>query len=68
MRSGMYWGYISFIEGMEKRIEEEMGARLTVVGTGSLVPLIADGTRAIHHVEPDLTLLGLVDIHRLNRS
>jgi type III pantothenate kinase len=68
MRSGMYWGYISFIEGMVKRIEEEMGARLTVVGTGSLVPLIADGTRAIHHVEPDLTLLGLVDIHRLNRS
>ncbi len=68
MQSGIYWGYIGLIEGTLKRIEEEMGMRFTVIGTGGLVPLIADGTAAIHHVDQDLTLLGLVDIYRLNRG
>jgi type III pantothenate kinase len=61
MQSGIYWGYV-------RRIEAEFGATMTVIGTGGLVPLIADGTRAIHHVDPDLTLLGLVDIYRRNRD
>ncbi len=68
MQSGIYWGYIGLIEGTLKRIEDEMGMRFTVIGTGGLVPLIADGTAAIHHVDQDLTLLGLVDIYRLNRG
>lgn len=68
MQSGIYWGYIGLIEGTLKRIEEEMGMRFTVIGTGGLVPLIADGTTAIHHVDQDLTLLGLVDIYRRNRG
>jgi type III pantothenate kinase len=68
MQSGIYWGYIGLIEGTLKRIEDEMGMRFTVIGTGGLVPLIADGTAAIHHVDQDLTLLGLVDIYRRNRG
>ena len=68
MQSGIYWGYIGLIEGTLKRIEEETGQVHTVVGTGGLVPLIADGTSAIHHVDQDLTLLGLVDIYRRNRG
>lgn len=68
MQSGIYWGYIGLIEGTLKRIEEEMAMRFTVIGTGGLVPLIADGTPAIHHVDQDLTLLGLVDIYRRNRG
>jgi type III pantothenate kinase len=68
MQSGIYWGYIGLIEGMLKRISEEIGAQPTVIGTGGLVPLIADGTTSIHHVDPDLTLLGLVDIYRRNRG
>lgn len=67
MQSGIYWGYIGLIEGLIARIEAECGARMTVIGTGGLVPLIANGTKAIHHVDQDLTLLGLVDIYRRNR-
>ena len=66
MQSGIYWGYIGLIEGLLARIVAENGAQ-TVIGTGGLVPLIADGTQAIHHVDPDLTLRGLVDIYKLNR-
>lgn len=68
MQSGIYWGYISLIEGMLRRIEDEMGQKPTVIGTGGLVPLIADGTPAIDHVDQDLTMLGLVDIWNRNRS
>ncbi len=68
MQSGIYWGYIGLIESTLKRIEDEMGIRFTVIGTGGLVPLIADGTNVIHHVDQDLTLLGLVDIYRRNRG
>jgi type III pantothenate kinase len=68
MQSGIYWGYIGLIEGTLRRIEAETGQTYTVIGTGGLVPLIADGTSAIHHVDQDLTLLGLVDIHRRNRG
>ena len=67
MQSGIYWGYIGLIEGLVHRIEEEQGTKMTVIGTGGLVPLIAAGARMIEHVDQDLTLLGLVDIYMLNR-
>jgi type III pantothenate kinase len=67
MQSGIYWGYIGLIEGLVRRIEEEQGTKMTVIGTGGLVPLIAAGARMIEHIDQDLTLLGLVDIYMLNR-
>jgi type III pantothenate kinase len=67
MQSGIYWGYIGLIEGLVRRIEEEQGSRMTVIGTGGLVPLIAAGASLIEHIDQDLTLLGLVDIYMLNR-
>jgi type III pantothenate kinase len=67
MQSGIYWGYIGLIEGLVRRIEEEQGRKMTVIGTGGLVPLIAAGAKLIEHVDQDLTLLGLVDIYMLNR-
>jgi type III pantothenate kinase len=67
MQSGIYWGYIGLIEGLVRRIEEEQGTKMTVIGTGGLVPLIAAGAKMIEHIDQDLTLLGLVDIYLLNR-
>jgi type III pantothenate kinase len=67
MQSGIYWGYIGLIEELVRRIEEEQGTKMTVIGTGGLVPLIAAGAKLIEHVDQDLTLLGLVDIYLLNR-
>ena len=67
MQSGIFWGYIGLIEGLVRRIEEEQGSKMTVIGTGGLVPLIAAGASLIEHIDQDLTLLGLVDIYMLNR-
>ena len=73
MQSGVYWGYISLTEGIVGRIKQEYRATIadsdmTVVATGGLAPLFADGTEVIEHVDGELTLRGLVAIHRHNRA
>jgi type III pantothenate kinase len=59
MQSGVYWGYVGLIEGLLNRIMGEFGSRMTVVATGGLSALFAEGTTMIQHIEPDLTLDGL---------
>lgn len=68
MRSGIYWGYVGLIEGLVRRICEEYGGPMTVVATGGLAPLFSEATDAIHHLDQDLTLRGLLEIHRRNTS
>jgi type III pantothenate kinase len=71
MQSGIYWGYVSMIEGLVARVSEEFeagGERIeTVIATGGLAPLFAGGIHAIQSVDADLTLRGLVEIFRRNR-
>jgi type III pantothenate kinase len=67
MRSGIYWGYVGLIEGLVSRITEEFGETLTVVATGGLAPLFMEATPVIDHLQGDLTLRGLLEIHRRNR-
>ena len=64
MMSGVYWGYIGLIEGLIDRIRDEFGAAMTVVATGGLAPLFAEGTDVIEHLDPELTLRGLAEVHR----
>lgn len=66
MQSGVFWGYIGLIEGLVHRIQEEFGAPMTVVATGGLAPLFKDATQVIHHIDPDLTLRGLLEIQQRN--
>jgi type III pantothenate kinase len=67
MQSGIYWGYVGLVEGLVARIKQEFAAALTVVATGGLAPLFAGATPAIEHLEPEITMRGLVAIHRRNR-
>lgn len=66
MQSGLYWGYVSLIEGICRRIKAERQREMTVVATGGLSSLFAAGTDEIDHVDGDLTLRGLIEIHRRN--
>jgi len=68
MQSGIYWGYIGLIEGIVQRMREEYGRAMTVVATGGLAQLFADGTPAIDKTDPDLTIRGLLEIHRRNQA
>ena len=66
MQSGIYWGYVALIEGLVARIGAEYGAEMAVVATGGLAPVYADATDVIQHVDPDITMRGLLEIYRRN--
>jgi type III pantothenate kinase len=67
MQSGIFWGYVSMIEGMVARIKDEVGGEMTIIATGGLASMFTDVTDAIDHWEKDLTLFGLLEIFRLNQ-
>jgi type III pantothenate kinase len=63
MQSGLYWGYIGMVEGLVARIKTEYGKPMAVIGTGGLANLFHRQTPAIDHLDPDLTMRGLILIH-----
>jgi type III pantothenate kinase len=68
MQSGIFWGYVGLIEGLARRIQEEYGKPMTIVATGGLAPLFASRCAVLEHVDPDLTMAGLLEIYHLNRA
>lgn len=68
MQSGIYWGYVSLVEGICRRIMEERGRRMKVIATGGLSPLFARGTEIFDAVDSDLTMRGLVAVYELNKQ
>ncbi len=67
MQSGIFWGYVSMIEGMVVRIRAEFGSPMDVIATGGLAPLFTEATACIKEADPDLTLRGLLAVHRRNQ-
>ena len=58
MQSGIYWGYVGLIDGLCRRIADELGGQVKVIATGGLAPLFAEGSAMIERSDPDLTLDG----------
>ncbi|QNM82953.1 type III pantothenate kinase [Sphingomonas sabuli] len=59
MLIGIYWGYVAMIEGLVERLKRQVGAPVTVIGTGGLATLFDKRTSVFDAVEPDLTIQGL---------
>src|SRR5580692_7681918 len=66
MQSGVFWGYISMIEGLVDRIKDEWGKPMKVIGTGGIASLFEGDTQAIDVFDHDLTIRGLLEIYRRN--
>jgi type III pantothenate kinase len=66
MQSGVFWGYISLIEGLVSRIKAERGEPMTVIATGGVASLFEGATDSIDHFDSDLTIRGLLEIYRRN--
>ena len=66
MRSGIFWGYIGLIEGMVTRISGELEMEVTAIATGGLAALFTECTPTLKYADPDLTLKGLLALHRRN--
>jgi type III pantothenate kinase len=61
LQSGIFYGAIDAIDGMVRRIREEwQRPEATVVATGGLSALLAPHCRSVEHIEPLLTLRGIL--------
>lgn len=59
MHSGIYWGYVSMMEGLVARISREIGRKTAVIATGGLAALFDRHGNIFDAIEPDLTIKGL---------
>ncbi len=62
MQSGLYFGYVGWVEGILRNMKGELG-EAEVVATGGLASLVAAATEEIDRVEEDLILFGLRIFH-----
>jgi type III pantothenate kinase len=64
MQSGVFWGYISLIEGLVRRVRDEYPHPLKIVATGGIASLFHGATDCIDIFDSDLTTRGLFEIHK----
>lgn len=68
IQSGLTYGYADLVDGLIRRMADEMGVKPRVVATGGLASLVADLAQGIDHVDHNLTLHGLYLIYEKNRK
>lgn len=66
MRSGIVYGEVARIDGLVRRIFDELGYEMPVIATGGFSGLISDLSQTITRREPRLTLHGLRLIYEKN--
>ena len=68
---GLYYGYIGLIDGILERMIGELtvqhpGIAIRVLGTGGLAELLAEGSKHMRDVDPNLTLTGVRLVYERN--
>jgi type III pantothenate kinase len=66
MQSGFVFGFAGQIEGIVRRMQDELGGQCRVIATGGLASLIAAHAGVIEVVDDNLTLEGLRLLYDLN--
>lgn len=68
MQSGVFWGYIGLVREICDRIKAERGVPMQVISTGGLAPLFQQSATLFDMFEEELTMHGLIVIHRFNKE
>ncbi len=66
MQAGIFYGYVSMVDGMIKKISDSMKIDPYVISTGGFSKIISKESELIQHRDETLTLKGLHIIYRLN--
>lgn len=66
MQSGIILGHAAMVEGMLKRLIDELGGKPYIIATGGLCKVIAEEVPLIQVADKNLTLKGLKMIYDLN--
>jgi type III pantothenate kinase len=67
MQSGLYFGYLSLVDGILARIKREVSGIKRVIATGGLASLFIEDSEHIDEIDSELTLKGLKIIYDRNR-
>ena len=59
LQSGALYGFAGQVDGLVRRIIDEIGEVHAVIATGGLAPIVVPESETITHHDPDLTLVGL---------
>lgn len=69
MESGIFWGYVSMIEGLIEKIKSvNKFSDYKVIATGGLSNLFKNSLKSIDVIIDDLTLIGLVKLYLNNKN
>ena len=63
VRSGLFYGYADLVDGLLRRISEELDGDPTVIATGGWAATVGEACERIQHVDLLLTLEGLKLVH-----
>lgn len=66
IQSGLYYGYISLVDGLLERLLTELGEQTKVIATGGLSHLIGRASKYIQTIDDNLTLEGMRLIYERN--
>ncbi len=66
IQSGFAYGFAGLVDGINRRLADELGEKATFIATGGLAGTIAPHCETIDQVDPLLTLRGLRLIWELN--
>lgn len=68
IQSGLYWGYVSLVEGILLKIKKEFGEAKAVVATGGFAARLSRDCPGIDEVDETLTLKGLRLLYEMNTT
>ncbi|MPT47804.1 MAG: type III pantothenate kinase [Sphingobium sp.] len=63
MHIGVFWGYVAMMEGLVRRMREQIGRPVKVISTGGLAVLFDQHTELFDIIAPELTIEGLAMIY-----
>lgn len=68
MQSGIFLGYVELIDGLVRRIKAEYGHPMRVIGTGGVAALFDKVSQEIDVFDNEITINGLLEIYRKNKT